>query len=98
MYVPKSLRPDHPLVSAFGFAVAQKLVRTFGGEILQPASCRDIYRGYRDRSIVEMLHAGASVKVIAELFGVSDRHVRNVARGLQQERQELNSKIQQVSA
>jgi len=85
LYVPKTLRHDHPLVGVLGFDDAHKLVRAFGGEILQPASCKDIYREYRDRSIKSMLITGARAGHIADLFEVSERHVRNIAREIPQE-------------
>lgn len=85
MYVPKSLKPDHPLVATLGWHDAKRLVDVFGGEILQPASCADIYRQFRDRSILRMLDEGMKATAIAELMEVSDRHVRNLAREKAQE-------------
>jgi hypothetical protein len=85
LYVPKSLRPDHPLVRILGWKHASKLVVAFGGEILQPANCREVYRRFRDRSILEMLEAGDQSSQIAELLQVSARHVRNVAKENAQE-------------
>lgn len=80
MYVPKSLKPDHTLVRILGFTTAMKLVRHFGGEILQPANCRAIYTRFRDEAINQMLAAGARPSMVAELLSVSERHVRNLAR------------------
>lgn len=85
LYVPKSLRPDHALVNILGWHDAMKLVRVFGGEILQPANCREVYRRFRDQSIRSFLMAGASATHIAGLMGVSDRHVKNIAREISQE-------------
>lgn len=80
LYVPKSLKPNHPLVRILGYLDAQRLVKAFGGEILQPASCRDIYRRFRDATIDAMLASGERPAAIAELMGVSERHVCNRAR------------------
>ena len=80
LYVPKILRPDHPLVSILGWNDASKIVAAFGGEILQPANCREVYRRFRDRSISEMIRAGVPYAHIAELMGVSPRHVRNLGK------------------
>lgn len=80
MYVPKSLKPDHPLVEILGFTTAMKLVRHFGGEILQPANCRAIYARFRDEAILRMISCGARPSMVAELIGVSERHVRNLQR------------------
>jgi len=88
MYVPKSLRPDHPLVSVLGWIDANKLVAAFGGEILTPANCREVYRRFRDQSIKAMLISGMSALEVAELMEVSHRHVRNVSKEIPQE--ELN--------
>jgi hypothetical protein len=85
MYVPKTLKPDHSLVNILGWDDAIKLVRFFGGEILQPANCREVYRRFRDRSIAEMLKDGELPEVIAELMSVSKRLVVNIAREFTQE-------------
>ena len=85
LYVPKTLKPDHRLVRILGWPIAMKLVRHFGGEILQPANCRKIYSRYRDEAILKMLHAGARPSMVADLLGVSERHVRNLARENPQE-------------
>lgn len=85
LYVPKTLRPDHNLVGILGWHDAQRLVQVFGGEILQPANCREVYRRFRDNSIRAFLLAGAAPNHIAGLMGVSDRHVKNLAREITQE-------------
>ena len=85
LYVPKSLKPSHPLVRLLGWHDAQRLVDAFGGEILQPASCADVYRSFRDASIIRMAGEGMKPQAIAELLEVSDRHVRNLLRENPQE-------------
>jgi hypothetical protein len=85
MYVPKDLKPDHDLVKMLGWADAMKLVKGFGGEIMQPASCAGIYKTFRDRSALTMLETGMKPVEIAEILGVSDRHVRNLRREKTQE-------------
>lgn len=85
LYVPKSLKPDHQLVQLLGWHDAQRLVDAFGGEILNPASCSDVYRRFRDQSIIRMVGEGLAVKSVAELMEVSDRHVRNLVREKAQE-------------
>lgn len=77
LYVPKQLRPGHPLVQLMGWKDAASLVDAFGGEILQPGSCADVYRQFLNRSIVRMAGEGMKPAAIAELLSVSDRHVRN---------------------
>lgn len=85
LYIPKALKPDHVLVQILGWQDASRLVHAFGGEIMQPANCREIYRRFRDRSILGMLREGQTTTTVAQLMGVSDRHVRNVAKEIPQE-------------
>lgn len=85
MYVPKSLKPNHPLVKILGWVDASKLAAVFGGEILKPGSCIEIYRAFRDRSIVRMLTEGTPPKYIAEIMGMCERSVRNLMREIPQE-------------
>lgn len=87
LYVPtlKRLGLDHNLVRILGWVNAEKLCRHFGGEILQPGNCRDVYRPFRDRSIARLVIEGLPPRMVAEWFGVSDRHVRNVIREKVQE-------------
>lgn len=80
LYIPKQLTPDHPLVSMIGWHDASRLAEVFGGEILQPGSCAEIYRHFRDKTIVRMLRQGIPSTHIAELMGLSDRQIRNLAR------------------
>ena len=80
LYVPKTLRPDHPLVAILGWPDASKLTKAFGGEILQPGNCMDVYRRFRDKAIVQMLHQGIPSSHIAEMMGLSERQIRNLAR------------------
>lgn len=93
MYVPKvqNLSPTHELVRIMGWADAMKLSRAFGGEILRPASCAGIYRDFRDQNIARLLGEGVPVAMVAEWFGVSDRHVKNLLReNPQEERRAAN--------
>jgi hypothetical protein len=80
LYVPSIARltMHHPLVAIIGWNDATKLAKHFGGEILRPANCREIYRNYRDRMIDNFLREGMNVAQVAALVGVSDRHVRGI--------------------
>lgn len=78
MYVPKRLPLDHELIAMIGYRDAQKLVRVFGGEILYPCSCKDIFRLMRDDAIRSMIRLGARAEVVAGLFGMTERNVRNI--------------------
>lgn len=85
LYVPERLRPDHRLVEILGWKDAQRLVDAFGGEILQPGNCADVYRQWRDESIGRLFAQGVDTRTLAEWFGLSERHVKNLAREKPQE-------------
>lgn len=85
LYVPKVIKPDHQLVQILGWADATKLVAGFGGEILHPANCTEVYRAFRDKTALAMIEGGKTPVEVAELLGVSDRHVRNLKREKAQE-------------
>lgn len=87
LYVPttRRLTPDHTLVRILGWNDAERLCNVFGGEILQPASCADIYRRFRDAEIIRMVREGMTVPQAAEVVGITDRQARNIAREIPQE-------------
>lgn len=87
LYVPTvpRLTLQHELVRILGYIDAVKLCRAFGGEILQPANCAEIYRDYRNRVINEMLRQGMKPAHIAAIVGVTDRHVRSMQAEIPQE-------------
>lgn len=80
LYVPTLARlsVSHELVRILGLVDAEKLCRHFGGEILRPASCAEIYRNYRDKMIDSFLRDGMTAAQVAAMVGVSDRHVRTI--------------------
>lgn len=78
LYVPKRLTADHQLVRILGWHDAQRLVRVFGGEILQTSNCRHIARQYRNRSIRRMADDGMQLDEIASLMQLTRRQVRNI--------------------
>lgn len=80
MYVPKNLKPDHYLVRILGWHDAFRLQQEFAGEILYPGTCADVYRGFRDKSIRRLAAEGLPNVLIAEWFGVTERHVRGLLR------------------
>lgn len=71
------LRDDHQLVRILGRADAEKLCRHFGGEILYPANCAEIYRRYRTKAAVQLVREGRTVADVADVLGVHPRTVRN---------------------
>lgn len=83
LYVPKSsfLKPDHRLVQILGWQQAYNLCCHFGGEILQPATCADLYRDFRNRSILRLIMTEQmTVKTVAEMFDMSERQVSNIVK------------------
>ena len=101
LYVPHSLKPDHPLVHCLGWRDAKRLTRVFGGEILQPSSCRFIYRRYRNQVIEDLWDGGMDPKEISRFVGVTPRQVRNIlslAETPPEETQNDRSNHVQVSA
>jgi hypothetical protein len=82
MYVPTVARlgADHQFVRIIGWHKAVALCKAFGGEIMYPANCADIYRAFRDDSILTMAKQGVKHALLAEWFGVSTRHVWNLTR------------------
>lgn len=85
LYVPATLKPNHPLVRLLGWPDAMKLVAHFGGEILYPSKCDEIIRAHRDASIRRLHADGVGSAQIAEWFGISDRQVRNIVKEIQHE-------------
>lgn len=88
LYVPATLKPNHSLVALLGWPDAMKLVAHFGGEILYPSKCDEIIRDHRDKSIRRLHADGVDASTIAEWFGITDRHVRNIVREIQKEAKE----------
>lgn len=78
LYVPKKLPVDHDLVRMIGYQDAMKLVRAFGGEILYPANCRHVFKRVRDDAMVRMIEMGARIEIVADLFGMTPRAVRDI--------------------
>ncbi len=90
LYVPKAanLKPDHRLVRILGWNDAVKLCRAFGGEILQPATCAELYRDFRNKSIRRLVNIEAiKPRAVAEMFGMSERQISNILKEKPQEGQ-----------
>lgn len=85
LYVPKTMRADHPLVRMMGFHDAERLRQAFGGEILQPATCADLYRPFRDAGIRRLADEGVPIRMIAQWFDVGERTVKNLLQEIPQE-------------
>ncbi len=84
LYVPKTLVPDSKLVSIIGWEDAAKLVHIFGGELLMPANCMELYQNFRIKTVLRMLREGGTPKQIAELLGISSGYVMQLKRTIPQ--------------
>lgn len=82
VYIPMlcNLKPDHKLARMIGYKAAEKLSLRFGSEILHLATCRGLYRSFRNDAIIRMLDGGIPEEMIAEWMDVSVRTVSMVAR------------------
>lgn len=80
LYVPKRLQPDHKLVAALGWNDAVKMVRYFGGEILQVAACQAIKREQQYARIHDMTAQGVNKKEVARREGITLRMVNWVLK------------------
>lgn len=81
LYVPHRMRADDRLVRILGIHDAMKLHAAFRGELLHVANCQGIYKTFRDKSIAQLSLSGMKNKDIAEVMGVSERHVRGILAG-----------------
>lgn len=78
VYVPRRMRPDHILVAILGWRDAERMAWAFGGEILQPAICATLERGWRNREIWRLRDEGLESGEIADRVGASSDVVRKV--------------------
>ena len=76
LYVPKTLAVDSDLVKILGWNDASKMVRYFGGELLYPGNCKEIYRRFIIQTIKRMCGEGIDHKIIAHTLEVSERTVK----------------------
>lgn len=79
LYVPHELTDDHQLVSILGSDDAKRLSSAFGGEILYPGNCMNIYRKHRNERIAKAIIAGVSIQEIAHRYNLSVKQVLNIS-------------------
>lgn len=77
-YVPKVMPLDHWLIRLLGYRDAEKLRREFGGTILQPSSCSQLHRMFRNREVRRLHASGMHEHMIAETFDLTEKHVRSI--------------------
>lgn len=76
LYVPKTLHVTSDLVRILGWNDASKMVRTFGGELLYPGNCNELYRSFIVQTIRRLADEGMSHKMIAFNLDISERTVK----------------------
>lgn len=79
LYVPKQVNERHPLARILGLDDAAALADAFGGELLKPPTCADIYRQFRNASIVQMAGAGVRSTELATIFALTQRCISGIA-------------------
>lgn len=91
LYVPtlKRMPADHQLVRILGWHDAEKLARAFGGEILQPANCNELYQRYRDAQVMRMADEGMTAANIAAIVGMTPPYIRELLRTKKKPQEEL---------
>lgn len=80
MYVPQPRRmtTEHWIAQTIGHEAAVELSTEFPGFILKLATCRFVYTHWRNQRIWELHQNGVSNGDIAELFSITERHIRNI--------------------
>lgn len=81
VYIPKTLRVDHPLVAMLGWHDAARMVRAFSGMILQPSNCRYLEREARWRRVLDLKAEGVIEEEISDQVGLSVDRVREIIAG-----------------
>lgn len=82
LYVPTVARLTltHELVRILGYNDAVKMCKHFGGEILQPANCAEIYKRYRDNMVRQFISEGMTAAQVAAIMLMNVQYVRQLVR------------------
>lgn len=81
IYVPRRMKPDHPLVGILGWPAANRLQRSHTNMVLEIPYCADLYRAYRARVIGQMADAGYDINAIAAWVQIHPRSVQSALDG-----------------
>lgn len=76
LYIPVSAEPDGPLALVMGMETARRLVQTYGGQTLALPLERNALLEFRDAAMRKEAAAGASLRSIAQRYGLNRRTVR----------------------
>lgn len=78
-YIPKNVSIHHPGARAIGVDQWQRIVRHFGGELIDLPSCA---RAARQRAIKAQLASGMPPDAVAAHYGLSRRRISQILRSL----------------
>lgn len=78
LYVPKRLPARHWLRDVLGDQPAEALVQEFQGMQLPLARCATVFKAERNRRVMSMREAGASVREIGLALGIPESTVWTV--------------------
>jgi hypothetical protein len=78
IYIPSTLKPEHPLCSLLGHKAAQKISDEFGGLSVEIPHCVGLQRERRNLLIVADRDAGMSQRQLTLKYRLSGRHIRNI--------------------
>ncbi|WP_434147942.1 Mor transcription activator family protein [Methylocaldum gracile subsp. desertum] len=81
LYVPRRMKPDHPLAELVGFENARALSTAFGG--LPHFDIPQVYRlllEARNRAILKDRSQGMSVRELALKYRLTEKHVHNIQK------------------
>lgn len=80
-YVPKAIKPDHQLIRILGYHDAMRMVRAFGGEILQTSNGRFIERRFRNLVIWHLSVNGMTAPEISQEIITPYELVKKILQG-----------------
>ena len=82
LWVPPTVRGDHPLVRLVGLPKFRRLVEQLGGERLVIPDFAAEWRYYRDAIIAEQLAQGLPPATVARAHQMSTRRIEQIRRSL----------------
>lgn len=80
IYVPSGFSPDCRLAKIVGESTARKLIAALGGETFEFSNILAADIPKQHAHIADMIREGRRYAVIAGLWGITERHVRRIAR------------------
>jgi hypothetical protein len=97
LYVPKEFKEGHWIATEIGESEARRLSKTFGGCLLDLASCFALRTAQRREAMRREYQAGASVHDLMARHGMSKRGVQYALKGLLRPRRWLGRKSKGMS-